>query len=130
MHQQRLELRAEHQRLGGEGPVQRLLAQPVARQQQPATLRVPECQPGHGVDPRQQRVPFFFVEVHQHLGVGLRREAMPLADQFVAQLAVVVDLAVEDDDHRAVLVGYRLPTRRQIDDREPPDPQRHRTFEV
>ena len=46
--------------------------------------------------------------MHEHFGVGIRAEAVSLIDQLAHQLAVVVDLAVEDDLDRAVLVADRL----------------------
>ena len=51
---------------------------------------------------------------------------MALALEFGAQRTVVVDLAVEDDLHRAVLVRHRLPPLGpQVDDREPPVRERN-----
>src|SRR6185312_3142243 len=50
------------------------------------------------------------------LGVTLRREPVAALNQSAAQLAVVVDLAVEYDDLRAVLVENRLMSPREIDD--------------
>ena len=41
-------------------------------------------------------------------------------EQLLAQLGVVVDLAVEDDDDGAVLVGHRLRAAGDVEDREPP----------
>ena len=61
------------------------------------------------------------VEVDDHLGVALGREPVARADQGLAQLAVVVDLAVEDDDDRPVLVGDRLVAGREVDDAQPLD---------
>src|SRR2546428_4120297 len=40
-----------------------------------------------------------------------------------AQRLVVIEFAVEDDPHRAVLVRYRLVAGRNVDDAEPPIPQ-------
>ena len=56
------------------------------------------------------------VEVDDHLGVALRGERWPRALQLRAQLAVVVDLAVQDDDDRAVLVEDRLVAGLEVDD--------------
>ena len=66
------------------------------------------------------------VEVNDHLGVGLRREPMTLPLELDAQLAVVVDLAVEHEPNRAVLVRDRLVSRLEIDDREPPETEAER----
>ena len=48
--------------------------------------------------------------------------------EIAAQLGEVVDLAVEDDPDRAVLVVNRLMAGRQIDDAQPPHPERHAFF--
>ena len=61
------------------------------------------------------------VEVRDHLGVALGREAVAARAQLVAQLAEVVDLAVEHDDDRAVLVGDRLIAGDEVDDSQPLD---------
>ena len=48
-------------------------------------------------------------------------EAVTSSLQCLAQLAEVVDLAIEDEPHRAVLIGQRLMTCfAQIDDAQPP----------
>ncbi len=63
------------------------------------------------------------VEVGDHLGVAARRERVPGALQVGAQLAVVVDLAVEDDGDGAVLVEDRLIAGREVDHAQPLDPK-------
>jgi hypothetical protein len=50
------------------------------------------------------------------LGVAARAEHVTQRDELRNQLAIVVDLAVEDDDHRAVLVEKRLLAGLQVDD--------------
>ena len=61
------------------------------------------------------------VEVDDHLGVALRREAVPAAAELGGQLLVVVDLAVQHDDDRAVLVEDRLVAGLEVDDSQPLD---------
>ena len=63
------------------------------------------------------------VEVGDHLGVALGREAVPRRSSVAAQLAIVVDLAVEDDDDGAVLVVDRLIARLEVDHPQAPDAQ-------
>jgi len=59
--------------------------------------------------------------VNNDLGVALTAEAVTGSLQCLAQLAEVVDLAIEDEPHRAVLIGQRLMTCfAQIDDAQPP----------
>ena len=74
----------------------------------------------------RQSAPVLLVEVDDRLGVGARAEPVALGLEARAQLGVVVDLAVEGDPDRAVLVGHRLvPGRRQVDDRQPPVAEHH-----
>jgi hypothetical protein len=58
--------------------------------------------------------------VDEHLGVAARGEAVPASGQLGVQRLVVVDLAVLDDQHRAVLVAHRLVAVGEIDDRQAP----------
>ena len=50
---------------------------------------------------------------------------MPLRQHVGAQLGVVVDLAVVDDDHRPVGVGHRLRAAGDVEDRQPAVPEAH-----
>ena len=61
------------------------------------------------------------VEVDDDLGVAVGRQAVAGPQQLAAQLGVVVDLAVEDDDDRAVLVVDRLVAGVEVDDPQPLD---------
>ena len=51
-------------------------------------------------------------------GVAFGAEDVAMAPQFVHQLKIVVDLAIEDERHRLVVIEDRLLTRRNIDDRK------------
>ena len=120
VRQERLDLGGEDERLRRPGEVQRLDADAVTGQEQRAPARVPDADPEHPVqaldDPRAP----LLVAVDDHLGVGVvGAEAVPLLDELPAQREVVVDLAVEDDLDRSVLVRHRLVgCRRQVDDRQ------------
>src|SRR5947209_8590203 len=63
-------------------------------------------------------------EVDQHLDVGAGAEAVPARLELGAELPVVEDLAVADEDQRAVFVEDRLVSSLQIDDLETPDAER------
>src|SRR5664280_119341 len=67
-----------------------------------------------------KRQSVLLVEVRDHLGVAVAREAVTLGRELRPQLAVVVDLAVLRDPDAAVLVRQRLVARLQIDDRKAP----------
>src|SRR5439155_16619847 len=60
------------------------------------------------------------VSVEENLGVRAGTERIPAPAQLVAQLDVVVYLAVEGDDERPVGARHRLPTLREVDDRQAP----------
>jgi hypothetical protein len=65
--------------------------------------------------------------MEDHLGVGMAAEGVALRLEFLAELAVVVDLAVEDELYRAVERLHGLVAeRREIDDRETRVPESHR----
>ncbi len=57
--------------------------------------------------------------MHDHFGVATGSKLVAVGDQFVAQLDVVEDLAVEGDPQGAPLVGERLLPGGEVDDREP-----------
>ena len=63
------------------------------------------------------------VEVCDHLGVAARGEPVPRALKAGAQLPVVVDLTVEDDRDRPVLVENWLVAGRQVDHTQTLDPK-------
>src|SRR5205823_5444321 len=104
-----LELRGE-----AEGPVflgveERLLAEPVPRQEEAAPAAVPDAEGEHPAQAADALRSPLLVGVDDRLGVGARAEAVPESLQFGAQRLEVVDLAVEGDPDAAVFVGERLP---------------------
>ncbi len=126
-----LDLRGKMQPLGGQPVVEGLLAEAVARQQQPAAPRIPEGEREHAPQAVHQPVSLLLVEMHQHFRVAARAEGMTLAGQLAAQVLEVVDLTIEDDPDRAILVAQRLRrVRRQIDDRQPPMAEAQAAVEV
>ena len=56
------------------------------------------------------------VEVDDDLGVGAGVKAVAMRFKFAAQLGIIVDLAVEDRPHGAVLVVNGLLARVEIND--------------
>ena len=63
--------------------------------------------------------------MHDDLGVRAGGEAVAPALQVGAQLLKIVDLAVEDDGHRAVLVADGLRPSLEVDDAKPARDQPH-----
>ena len=113
--EQRLDLAGERQQPPGPRQEARLLARPVAGQKQTAMRLVPDREGEHAVHPLGKRVSPRLVAVHQDLGVAPRAEAVPPSLQLGPELFEVVDVAVENGVHAAVLVGHRLPAGLQVD---------------
>src|SRR5881296_1662584 len=87
---------------------QRLLPRAVPRQHETAGALVPHRDGEHAVEILDERRPTLFIEMDDDLGVGEGPESVTAYGQALAQLAEVVDLAVEDDPHGAVFVCHRL----------------------
>ncbi len=101
---------------------QRLLAGPIARDRQATVALVPDRQREHPVELVDGVGALLLVQVDDRFRVALRSEPVAARDETRAQILEVVDLAVEDEPDRAVLVGHRLArVRRQIDDAQPPE---------
>ena len=71
------------------------------------------------IELRDELVTPFFVGVDERFGVRRRPVAVARPFQLLAELQVVVDLAVEGDPHRPVLVRHRLVAGDQVHDRQP-----------
>ena len=131
MGQNRLGLGAEGQPAAGQLRVEeRLLAHPIAHQNQPVPPGVPDRRREHAVEPASEIEPFLFIEVDQALGVARRAVAMAFGFELFPQLELVVELAVVGDPDRAILVGHRLSAAGHVDDRQPAMPERSRSLAV
>ena len=86
---------------------------------------VPDGKREHSIDALEQLFPAPSpVAVQQRFGIGLREERK-IRLQLLAQLEVVIDLAVEDQDRVAVLADHGLMAGgRKIDDGEPAESER------
>ena len=123
---QRLELGCEAQQPARRAPVQRLDAEAVAREQQPALARVPDGEGEHPAQVLEHALAALLVEVDEDLGVAAGGEAVAGALEIVPQRRVVEDLAVLHDVHGAVLGRDRLAAAGEVDDRQPPRGEGHR----
>ena len=114
--QQHLALTA---RRGHPGHVQRLDAEVVAGQGEPLLLAVPDRQAEHPVEPVERLGAPLRERLEHHLGVGVGGELAPEGDELLAQVEVVVDLAVVGDRVAPVGGVHRLLAVRDVDDRQP-----------
>ena len=134
------------------GVVKRFDAEEVARAEQLAALLVPDGEREHAAHLVQQQLAPGQVRHQQRLGVGLGLERPAVRGQLVAQVAVVVDLAVEHDGvvadgersgggafrsrrrHDGVMrargAHHGLAAVLEVDERQAPMPQRHAVGKV
>ena len=117
--EQGLELRGEHELAIRPRIEQRLLADPIAGQEQESPLLVPDREGEHAAKPPQASRPILLEGMDDDLGVAPGGEPVSVCLQLGAQLEEIVDLAVERHPDRAVLVAHRLPAAGQVDDAEP-----------
>ena len=131
MRRQHLEFRAKNEAaIGQPGVVQRLDAHAVARQKQRLLAAVPQGKGKHAAQAVQAAFPPSLPSMDDDFGVAARTEVVAQRLQFGHQFAVVVDLAVEDDAHRAVGIEQGLLAGGQVDDGQAPVPQRQARLQV
>ncbi len=119
MREHGLELAAEDEQLARGPVVQRLLAEPVAAEDQPLAVLVPDGEREHPIEPAGQRHGVVVLrEVGDDLGVAVRGERVAAGHELFPKLAEVVDLAVERHPDRAVLGADRRVAVDEIDDRQ------------
>jgi hypothetical protein len=99
-------------------PVERLDPELVAGRHEPPPVRVPEREGEDPVQLADEVRPVLLVGVHHDLAVRPGSESVPLRLEPRPQLAVVVDLAVDDRRDSAVLRVERLVAAGHVDDRQ------------
>jgi hypothetical protein len=113
--------------LGGDGemtaaarPEQRLDAEGIARQEQFPAFAVEHDEGVHAGEAVERLFAPVRIGRDEHLAVGRGAEHVPVALEGLAQLDVIVDLAIEDEHVAAVRRCHRLVGAGvEIDDREP-----------
>jgi len=118
MLEERRQRRGEREARAVDVIVERLLAEAIAREEEPAQARVPQREGEHTVELAHAVGAPLPVRVQDALGVGARGEAMPERLEARAQIREVVHLAVEDDDAITVGRGHRLMAAGEIEDRQ------------
>ena len=103
--EQARDLGCPREAMRAERPVDRLLAVAIASEQQLALLLVPDREREHAAQHRGRLVAVLLPEMGDDLDVGVAAEAVTARLEILAQLDVVVDLAVDGDDDGAVLVA-------------------------
>ena len=102
------------------GQVQRLHAEPIAREHEPAAVALGEREGEHPLEALDAAFAPQAVGLQHHLGVAVGEEAQPRGFELAPQLAVVVDAAVEDDRQPELGVDHRLRAALgEVDDPQP-----------
>src|SRR6266566_5174536 len=125
MREQDLRLRREQQSLIKDAPVQGFLAKAIAGDKKTSTSVIPQREGEHAVEMRNHVPAVFFVKMRQDFGVRSAAKGVPTRFQVRAQLAIVVDFAVEDHGNAFVFVINRLLASDEIDDRQAPHAEAH-----
>src|SRR6185437_4138525 len=121
--EQRLDLGGEVERLAVLAQEERLLAETVARDEELRLAGIPDRKGEHAAQALHAALAPLGVGVQQHLGVAVARECVALLLELGAQLAEIVDLAVEGEREAGLLVVHRLRGADRVDDREAAMPE-------
>src|SRR4029450_11434959 len=97
---------------------QRLFAEAVARDEQPAAGSIPDREDIHALESVDEVDPVLLVQVDENFGVRSRGERVPGGQQPAPQGREVVDLAVQHRPDGAVFVREWLVTALNVDDAE------------
>ena len=117
MLKQRLEFRGDEVAAIDAGDVERFLASAIAGDEEGVSFAAPDREGEHAIEPVEERLAPLFEAVHEDFGVTVvGRELVTKRQQLVAQLAVVVDFAVEDDAVPLALVPHGLMAAIEVDD--------------
>ena len=119
-----LDLRAEDEMSPvGEGIVEGLDAEGIPRAVEGVRLRVPDDEREHAAELFRRLLAPFLEAVENDLRVAPGTEHVTLRDELVPELHEIVDLAVVDDHHGAVLVVHGLGSGREVDDGKAAEPE-------
>src|ERR1700680_786180 len=127
--EERFNFRRERKKSAIRVVVDRLHAQPVPREQQPAFPAIPDGEGEHAPEMLDSIIPILFVSVENRLGVRLRPECVTRRNQIGSQVAVVVDFGVEYDCGRAIFIENGLLATFQINDAEAAESESYPAFD-
>ena len=102
----------------------------VARKEQGLLVAVPQGKGEHAPQSVQAGLAPGLPGMHDHFGIAARPEAIAQNLEFGHQLAVVVDLTVEDNAHGTVFIEQGLLAGGQVDDGKAPMSQRQTGLQV
>src|SRR6185312_2799554 len=115
----RLDLRSEEEPVAGLRPVERLDAEPIACEEQALPCGIPDGKCEHAAKVIDRRCTPLLVRMHDRFGIGTSRVSMAGRFEACANVAVVIDFAVEDDPDRLIFIRQRLMPGGEINDAQP-----------
>src|SRR5579884_357693 len=124
MRQQSLYLRSEGEQAAVPEVIERLDAEAVASAKQGSLLSVPDGEGEHATKKLKAAGSMLLVRMNDGFGVAARHVAVARALQRRTDIGVVEDLAVVNDDLGAGLIRHRLMAAGDVDNAQPPVPQR------
>src|SRR5215475_8755950 len=98
------------------GEQQRFLSYPVASDKQLRRSIVPNCKCEHASQMLRAVGAILVIGMNNSFCIAVRVERVPELFKFLAELEIVVDLAIENDPSGAVLIGNWLLPTLDIDD--------------
>src|SRR3954451_3302544 len=116
MLDERLYLGTEEEQTVSDCVEQRIDAEVIARHEQRLLLAIVDDERELAVDLVEKVDTFVFVKMQEDFDVAVRAEDVAFLLERVSELAIVVDLAVAEEDERAVFAVDRLVAAGQIDD--------------
>src|SRR5262249_44826800 len=105
--------------------IQRLYAHAVTRQDQTPARLAPQRQTEHAAQPPEALGVPLEKGVQYHLRVTVGEKAMTQRLQSGAELGMIVNLAVINQNHVAILAAHGLLARHEVDDHKPHCTQRN-----
>src|SRR5665811_1497791 len=112
------DLGGKYQVVAGLRPVEGLNPESIARQQQLAGVLVEDRDREHATKSGQEVRAPLLVQVRNQLCIARAVQLVPLLDQFLTQLSVVIDLTIEDRPVASLLCPGGLIAGRQVQQRE------------
>ena len=126
--EQGFQLGGEDDQVASDGVVERLDPEAVACEDEAPSRTVPDGDREHPAQSRGEARPVLLIEMRDDLRIATGLKPMP--GEVASDVEMVVELAVLDGPHRAVLVGKRLVASLDVDDRKPSDAQRDSVGQV
>src|SRR5262245_12454232 len=109
MGYQRLQLRSKQQQPSVVKVVEWLDPDPVPEEEKLLAFHVPQRKSEHASEAGNAFGPPLSISIQNNFRIRVTGELVPIPDQFLFNLPVVVNLAVESNHHRVIGVRHRLP---------------------